>query len=140
MEHDDDLACGSHQHPLGCPKQEPPDGVETNGKTSVANQNNSQSVSGGGGSLVTGVHKTSNGGKPRGVSNSGSGGDDGDDDRGPNVPVGGCQGDSQCYIEDDEKENDDDDDDDERYDNDDGNDQNENKENEVSTRHEAAGK
>lgn len=145
MEHDDDLACemdqfcGSCQHSLGCPKQEPPDGVETNGKTSVANQNNGQSVSGGGGSPVTGVHKTSNGGKPRGVSNSGSGGDDGDDGRRPNVPVGGCQGDSQCYIEDNETENDGDDDD-ERYDDDDGNDQSDNKENEVSTRHEAAGK
>ena len=132
MEHDDDLACdhemdpfcGSYQHPLGYPKQEPPDGVETKGKTSVANQNNCQSVSGGGGSLVTGVRKTSNGGKPRGVSNSGSGGDDGDDDRRPNVPVGGCQGDSQCYTEDDEKEND----------NNDGNDQNDN------THHEATGK
>lgn len=151
MEHDDDLACemnsfcGSHQHPLGSPKQEPPEDVETKGKTSVSNQNNTQSVSGGGGSLVTGVHKSSNGGMLRGVSNSGSGGDDGDDDRRPSVPVGGCQGDNQCYIEGNEEGNvdmdDGNDDDDDKYDDDDGSDNNGIKdEKEVCSCQEATGK
>ena len=160
MEHDEELYCkvkpfcDDQKVPLDCPNQEPSDGKETQGTTSSSNQKDSQSGSEGKGSLVTGVCKGNNGGKPRGVSNSGSGGDDGDDERRrPNVPAGGCQGDNQCYIEGDEKENnakqdrehykvdDGNDDDDDKYDDDDGSDNNGIKdEREVCSYQEGTGK
>lgn len=134
MEHDEELYCkvkpfcDDQKEPLDCPNQELSDGKETQGTTSSSNQKESQSGSEGRGSLVTGLCKGNNGGKPRGVSNSGSGGDDGDDERRRNVPVGGCQSDNQCLFEGDETENDadgnDDDDDDDKFDDDDDSDNN----------------
>ena len=115
----------------------------TEDKTEGSNQNGGggQKVSSEG-SPVSVVCQGKKGGRPSSGSGSGSGGDDGGDDRRPNIPSGGCQGSSQCdvddkeegrekeqeermHADDDDGDDDDDDDDDDTNHNDNGEQENE---------------
>ena len=93
-----------NQVSMSTPTNGPSDTGTTQEKTGGSNQNGGggEKVSSGG-SPVSVVCQSKKGGRPSSGSSSGSGGDDGGDDRKPNIPAGGCQGSSQCDVDDKEE-------------------------------------
>lgn len=91
----------SNQDSMHTPTKEPSDAGATQDKTSDSSQKGGQTLPEGG-KAVAQASKSLQGSSNYSRSSSGSGGDDGGDDRKQNVPAGGCQGDGQCSVDDNE--------------------------------------
>ena len=89
--------CPHNQDSMSTPTKVPSD--NGNDKTSTSNQKVSQTPTDEGKPAGQGS-KTQQGNTGYRRSSSGSGGDDGGEDRKRNLPTGGCQGDGQCEVDD----------------------------------------
>lgn len=85
-----------------CETEEPSDAETTQDNSSDSSQKGGQAIPDSGIPAVQ-VSKSQTGSNNYSRSSSGSGGDDGDDDQRQNVPAGGCQGDSQCSVDESEE-------------------------------------
>ena len=91
--------CPHNQDSMSTPTNAPSDTGNGKDKTGTSNQKEGQTPTDGG-KPVGQVSETQQGSTNYRRSSSGSGGDDGGEDRKHNLPSGGCQGDSQCEVDD----------------------------------------
>lgn len=91
--------CPRHQDSMSIPTEVPSNTGHGQDKTTTSNQIVGQTATDGG-KQAGQVSKTQQGSTNYRRSSSGSGGDDGGEDRKRNVPTGGCQGDGQCDVDD----------------------------------------
>jgi len=96
------------QDSMSAPTKVPSDTGNSEDKTSTSNQKVSQ-TSIDEGKPAGQVSKIQQGSTSYSRTSSGSGGDDGGEDRKRNLPTGGCQGDGQCEVDDSGKTEQDDD-------------------------------
>lgn len=102
MEHDEQEKSGldtSSNKQVKVPAEGPSDGETPESTAGASNQNVGRKVSSTGRGPGSGLCQRERTGRPNSAGSSGSGGDDGGDDRRPNIPTGGCRSDGQPVVD-----------------------------------------